>query len=216
MTRNMQRESERGRHAVDARAPQLVAFIPVKSLQQGKSRLSDLLELSDRIQVTYDTLRRIVHVLKDVPRVKDVVIITRDERVEEWAREWGLRMMRERQPGLNEALREARQRFARSDSILVLPADLVAVCAEDIEAMIELSHSSERSVVIAPDRHGNGTNALMLKPPDAIDFAFGADSALRHAQFAHEAGIVPAWYRSDSISLDLDRPEDVALYDGQW
>jgi 2-phospho-L-lactate guanylyltransferase len=197
-------------------APDLVALIPVKSLEHGKSRLSDLLEPSDRMQVTYDSLRRIIYVLRDVPRVQDIIIITRDGQVAEWAGEWDVQSIRERQPGLNEALREARDRSAWSGSILVLPADLVAVCAEDIEAMIDLSRLSERSVVIAPDRRGNGTNALLLKPPHVIDFAFGADSAIRHAQLAEEAGVAPAWYRSESISLDLDLPEDVTLYDGQW
>lgn len=194
----------------------VTALIPVKALQRGKSRLSDQLDLANRIQLTHDSLRRVVHVLHSVPRVERIVVISRDEQVAEWARDWHAVHLREQHLGLNAALREARAQFAHAQAILVVPSDLAAVSAVDISAMVAAAANDRPCVVIAPDRHGQGTNALLLRPPNVIDFDFGAGSAQRHAARARDRDVEPIWYRSDSISLDLDSPEDLDLYWDQW
>lgn len=195
----------------------VTALIPVKLLIRGKSRLSDQLDLSRRIELTHDSLRRVVRTLQSVPDVSDIVIISRDADVAKWAAYWRVGHMRERRRGLNAALREARARYAHASAILVLPSDLAALSVTDVQGMLTAARQAgERCVVIAPDRHGRGTNALLLKPPDAIDFAFGPNSALRHARRAIAQEIQPIWFRSDSICLDLDSPDDLNLYLVQW
>jgi 2-phospho-L-lactate guanylyltransferase len=196
----------------------VTALIPVKALERGKSRLRERLDLDDRIRLTRDSLRRVVHVLQSTPRIGEIVIITRDEQVAEWARWWRVSCLREQHRGLNAALREAREQHADVQAILVLPSDLVAVSTADVEVILDLAEREPETacVVIAPDRRSHGTNALLLKPPDAIEFDFGANSAERHAALATAKGIQPLWYRSDSISLDLDVPEDLELYWDQW
>jgi 2-phospho-L-lactate guanylyltransferase len=66
------------------------------------------------------------------------------------------------------------------------------------------------SVVLAPDRHGRGTNALLLDPPDVIDPAFGGDSRAGHAWLASsaEAAFVEV---PDVLGLDVDTPDDLLL-----
>jgi 2-phospho-L-lactate guanylyltransferase len=62
--------------------------------------------------------------------------------------------------------------------------------------------------VLVPDRHGRGTNALLLEPPTAIPFAFGGDSRSAHASLAASVGA--AYLELDGpLALDLDTPEDV-------
>ncbi|MXX27279.1 MAG: 2-phospho-L-lactate guanylyltransferase, partial [Caldilineaceae bacterium SB0668_bin_21] len=56
-----------------------------------------------------------------------------------------------------------------------------------------------------------GTNALMLQPPQAIPFAFGRDSFLRHQRLAAQAGIPVHVVESDSLLFDIDLPEDYRL-----
>jgi len=195
----------------------VAAFIPVKPLTKVKSRLSGHLDLSRRIQLTHDSLRHVVHVLKSVSQIDPIVIISRDPQVANWANDLGVAHLREHGHGLNAALREARARYVHAPAILVIPSDLVALSSADVQGLLaQAAGSSERCVVIAPDRHGHGTNALLLRPPDVIDFEFGPRSAERHAQRALAAGVQPRWFHSDSICLDLDSPDDLALYLDQW
>jgi 2-phospho-L-lactate guanylyltransferase len=67
------------------------------------------------------------------------------------------------------------------------------------------------TVVIAPCRHGTGTNALLILPPGLIPFAFGPDSFAAHCAAARAAGVEPVIYRSATIALDLDTPEDLEI-----
>lgn len=197
-------------------SPFVTTFIPVKSLALGKSRLSDTLDLERRIQLTRESLRRVVHVLQNAHGIAEIVLISVDEAVAEWAELWRVTFLREEQHGLNEALRQARRHFAHAPAILILHSDLVAVSVTDIEAMIALCDGAQAGVVIAPDRHGHGTNALLLKPPAVIDFAFGPNSAQRHVAHAEAQDIQPVIFHSQSISLDLDSPDDLDLYWEQW
>jgi 2-phospho-L-lactate guanylyltransferase len=197
-------------------SPLVTALIPVKSLALGKSRLSSTLDLNRRMQLTYESLRRVVHVLQNTHGIADIVVISVDEEVAEWAALWRVTFLREERRGLNEALQQARLHFAQAPAILILHSDLVAVSVNDVESMIAASALNTSSVVIAPDRHGHGTNALLLKPPHVIDFAFGPDSAQRHIAQAEATGIQPTLFHSESISLDLDSPDDLELYWDQW
>ena len=69
-----------------------------------------------------------------------------------------------------------------------------------------------RQVVVAPDRREEGTNALLVKPPGLIEFAFGVGSFARHLRLAAQAGAHVREYRSPTLALDVDLPEDLELY----
>jgi 2-phospho-L-lactate guanylyltransferase len=73
------------------------------------------------------------------------------------------------------------------------------------------TRTSAREVVIVPDRHGSGTNGLLLSPPDAICPSFGADSRARHERLASEAGVSWRIERPSSLLLDIDTGEDLAV-----
>jgi len=66
-------------------------------------------------------------------------------------------------------------------------------------------------VVIIPDRHGTGTNGLMLAPPDAILPSFGPDSFERHSELARAAGVSCRVERPPSLLLDIDTGSDLAV-----
>jgi 2-phospho-L-lactate guanylyltransferase len=66
-------------------------------------------------------------------------------------------------------------------------------------------------VLIVPDHHATGTNALVLTPPDVFVPAFGPDSCARHVSRARASGISFALERLESISIDLDTPQDFSL-----
>jgi 2-phospho-L-lactate guanylyltransferase len=119
----------------------------------------------------------------------------------------------ERAPGLNAAIEAARSlAVARGASaILVLPADLPSVSATAVDDIVERGSvltAPDAIVVLVPDRHGTGTNALLVSPPDAIDPAFGVGSRAQHAR---RADVARARYEEidGPLSLDLDTPADL-------
>ena len=65
------------------------------------------------------------------------------------------------------------------------------------------------SVVIVPDRHGTGTNALLLAPPTVMAPAFGEGSFERHNALARAAGVEPRVAHVRSLGLDVDTPDDL-------
>jgi 2-phospho-L-lactate guanylyltransferase len=70
-------------------------------------------------------------------------------------------------------------------------------------------HHEPPTVLIVPDRHGTGTNALLLQPPDAMKPSFGPGSHDRHHRHASAIGITAHTVEVPSLALDLDTPEDL-------
>jgi 2-phospho-L-lactate guanylyltransferase len=79
----------------------------------------------------------------------------------------------------------------------------------DVPGLVQAAH--QPSVTIAPDRHGQGTNALLLRPPGAIQFAFGPHSYTRHLALASETGAATIVHNDTRFAIDLDTPEDLDL-----
>jgi 2-phospho-L-lactate guanylyltransferase len=95
-------------------------------------------------------------------------------------------------------------------AVLVLPADLPLLAREDLQSLI--AHAQNPPVVaIAPDRHQQGTNALLIAPPGLIEYEFGPGSFARHVAQARAAGARVEICLLPSLALDLDAPDDLAL-----
>ncbi len=206
--------ADRDARARDARARDVViAIIPVGSLDGAKSRLGAVLDAEERHALAVSLARRAFAAAVAAPSIADVFVITPDDEVRAIALELGARPIRQRTSGLNDGLREARAEAlaAGADAILILPIDLPRITPEDIEAVVApLQLGARPMVVIVPDRHGRGTNALVLAPPDAIDVCFGGDSRSAHAGAAVAAG-ARLVELGGPIRLDLDTPDDLVL-----
>ncbi len=198
-------------------ADSLIALIPVKALAQAKTRLQAYLDGAQRVQLMHDTLRHTIRALQASGVVTRVVLVSQDPQVARWARDWQVEIVSEQVQtvGLNAALEEARQAICDStQALLIVPGDMAWLEAEDVREMAQQAADIAGPVVlIAPDRHERGTNALLLRPPCVIDFAFGLDSAQQHAARAQLAGAALVWYRSSSLSLDVDELSDLHLYE---
>lgn len=191
----------------------LWAIVPVKPLRRGKSRLSGTLSEDERAQLNQRLLERTLKTLGELKEVEQVLVISRDPSALAIAREHGARTVREEgQPQLNAALKRATvvAKVYATRGVLVLPADLPLITREDIQTLIE--HSEQPPVVvIAPDRHQKGTNALLISPAGLIEYDFGPDSFQRHCERARKAGARLEIVELPSLGLDLDLPEDLAL-----
>jgi 2-phospho-L-lactate/phosphoenolpyruvate guanylyltransferase len=191
------------------------AIIPVKPLNRAKSRLSQVLTPEQRYQLAETMLRHVLGVIQSVPQVLGTLVISRDNKALAIAREYGARTVQESgAPELNTALMRATQVVARwkGSAVLILPADLPLLSGEDIVSMIHLSGRSSPSVVLATDQHEDGTNAMFVRPPGLIEYAYGTGSYARHKQFAQDAGADIHVYHSERLLLDIDVPADLQSY----
>jgi 2-phospho-L-lactate guanylyltransferase len=191
----------------------LWAIVPVKPLRRGKSRLSGALSEDERTELNRMLLEHTLTTLSELREVEQVLVVSRDPNALKIAHNHGARTVREDgQPHLNTALTRASviaQVYA-TGGVLVLPADLPLVTREDILALLDRAVRPP-VVVIAPDRHGKGTNALLISPPGLINFDFGENSFMRHCERAKAAGARLEVVELPTLGLDLDLPEDLEL-----
>ncbi|MDI3341661.1 MAG: 2-phospho-L-lactate guanylyltransferase [Sphaerobacter sp.] len=187
-----------------------IAVVPVQRLGTAKSRLAGHLSPDERRALVLTLLDRAVGALQAATAVDQVIVVSPDEVVLQRAAARGATALRQPDEGLNAAVRLGRAAALRrgADTLLVLLGDLPRITAADIDAL--LAELPDRGVVLAPDRHGRGTNAAALRPPDAIEPAFGDDSLARHRARAAARGLVVREFHAPGIGLDVDTPADLA------
>jgi len=191
----------------------LWAIIPVKPLRMGKSRLSAVLSDSERESLNRHLLVNTLDTLKLVPEIEHMLVISRDPGALALAREHGARTVREAgAPLLNVALTRATivAKSYATRGVLIIPADLPLLTPEDVRTLI--AHGDHPPVVaVAPDRHRQGTNALLVCPIGLIDYDFGPGSFQRHCERSRRAGARVEIVDLPSLALDVDIPEDLDL-----
>jgi len=189
------------------------AIVPVKPLRRGKSRLSGTLSEDERAHLNETLLQHTLQTLVDQKEIEQVLVVSRDPHALTIARNYGARTVREDgEPHLNTALKRATivaQVYA-TRGVLVLPADLPLLTRDDILALVERA-TNPPVVVIAPDRHGKGTNALLMSPAGLIEYDFGPGSFQRHCERTKNVGARLEIVNLPSLELDLDLPEDLEL-----
>ena len=189
------------------------AIVPVKPLRRGKSRLAGTLSEDERAELNQALLQHTLSTLTDIKELEQVLVISRDPHALTIARQYGARTVREDgQPELNTALTRATvvAKVHATRGVLILPADLPLISREDVLTLIEKA-ADPPVVVIAPDRHGKGTNALLISPSGLIQYDFGENSFQRHCELARQAGARLEIVDLPSLGLDLDLPEDLEI-----
>ena len=191
----------------------LWAIVPVKPLRRGKSRLAGTLTEDERTALNQELLEHTLKVLSSLKELAQVLVVSRDPQALTIARNHGAKTVQEDgQPHLNTALARATV-MAQVHSIrgiLVLPADLPLLTPDDVRVLIDRAVKPP-VVVIAPDRHGKGTNALLMVPAGQIEYDFGEGSFHRHCARAKESGARLEIVELPSLGLDLDLPEDLEM-----
>ena len=191
----------------------LWAIVPVKPLRRGKSRLSGVLGLEARTALNHYLLSNTLETLAAVPEIEYSLVVSRDPEALTIAREYGARTVQEQgSPQLNVALTRATM-VALSHSVqgvIIVPADLPLLTADDIHEVVRRGVNPP-VVVITPDRHHQGTNALLISPPGLINYEYGPGSFQRHCVQAQKAGARLEVCERGAVALDIDLPEDLEL-----
>jgi len=189
------------------------AIVPVGTLTGAKSRLGEVLDAEERLDLTVRLLRATIAATTGSDRIAETLVVTPDDAVRRVATDAGARAIRQRETGLNRGIDLGREEAvaAGADAVLILPIDLPEVSTQAVDDVVaSLDRPRRPLVAIVADRHGRGTNALLLAPPKAIDTCFGGDSRAAHVGAAREAG-AELVELDGPLRLDLDTPEDLLL-----
>lgn len=188
----------------------MFTIIPAKPFDQSKTRLASVLSLKQRRELSRHLLQRTIDLAR---QVSEVVVVSRDATARRLAKQAGAWALVECNRGLNQALQQAAAwvTVQGGEAALILPGDLPLLQLSDLTGMMRAGQQTP-AVVIAPCHCLDGTNALLLRPPGLIKFAFGPGSFARHRQAAQAMGLAPIIYHSPTIALDLDLPEDLTAW----
>ena len=198
------------------------AVVPIRGLRTAKTRLSPGLDPAERLALVTEMLRRTLVATRDAESIDGTVVVTLDPAVAGIATAHRAVGLVDILPGLNEAIRAARSLAVSRDAsaVLILPADLPSVTADGIDAIVGEARAAAAGadggagarglVAVVPDRHREGTNALLVAPADLINPDFGPGSLAAHRAAATAAG---ASYLEigGPLTLDVDTPADLLL-----
>jgi 2-phospho-L-lactate guanylyltransferase len=190
-----------------------IAIVPIKALTATKTRLAGALDPPARAALTLRVLGGVLAAL-DTPEIATRLVVTPDAAVLRAARAAGATGLRQGGEGLNEGLAQARAwaLAAGTEAILIVLGDLPLLGRGDVTALLALA-DRPNVAVFAPDRHGTGTNALLLRPPDGLPFAFGLGSLARYRAAARARALLSRSYDAPGTALDIDTPADLAELD---
>lgn len=209
------------------------AILPVKSFARAKQRLGASVADQLRLELAHAMVADVLAALAQTPAIERAIVVTRESSVAEAARADGALVVEDAAEdgqsaavalGVRRALAEGMQR------VLCVPGDCPALDPVELQSLLggHWGHGGqaarrervlggggavmgEAEVVIVPDRHGTGTNGLLLTPADAIAASFGPDSCERHRALALAAGVACRTAQPPSLLLDIDTGADLAV-----
>jgi 2-phospho-L-lactate/phosphoenolpyruvate guanylyltransferase len=186
-----------------------IAILPVKTFTAAKQRLADKLGAGSRQALAQAMFSDVLSSLRHVDGLDAVAVVTADRVAETAALGERVQVLRDtEQTGQSHAatigIRYAQA--AEYERVLLVPGDTPLLDAAEVASLL----AAAGPIAIVPDRHGTGTNALVLAPPDAIEPSFGPGSFERHVRAAQASGLGYTIERVASLMFDVDTPEDLA------
>jgi 2-phospho-L-lactate/phosphoenolpyruvate guanylyltransferase len=200
------------------------AILPVKRFARAKRRLGESVADRLRVELAGAMVADVLLALAQTRSIDRTIVVTGEESVAAAAREQGALVL----PDADEEGQSAAVTFGIRaalaqglDRALCIPGDCPALEPAELESLLAPARGRYRAggrgaelfepeLVIVPDRHGTGTNGLLLTPPDVIAPSFGADSCERHRALALAAGVGCRIERPASLLLDIDTGADLA------
>ena len=192
------------------------AILPVKRFDRAKSRLGASVAETLRGQLARAMVADVLRALADTATIERTIVVTCEPSLAQTAREHGAQLLPDgdelsQSDAVTQGVRSAlADGFERA---LCIPGDCPALDPVELEALLAANgpgSDGAAQVVIVPDRHGTGTNGLLLTPPDAISPSFGPGSCERHRGLALAAGMSWRVERPPSLLLDIDTGADLA------
>jgi 2-phospho-L-lactate guanylyltransferase len=190
------------------------AILPVKSFDRAKQRLGRTLADPLRLALARAMVADVLVALDRTSSIECTIVVTRELEAQRTALSGGAIVVAdtgEQGQSAAASLGVARALAEGFDRVLCVPGDCPALHPEELERMLANHDLDRAGVIVLPDRHGTGTNGLLLCPPDAIEPSFGPDSCERHLALARAAGQRCRVESLGSLLLDIDTGADLAV-----
>jgi 2-phospho-L-lactate guanylyltransferase len=193
-----------------------LAILPIKSFDQAKERLGEDLDPATRRVLAEAMFSDVLVALRRSTLIDRVLVVSRDHGAQRIAAGYGAMVLDDDEQGHNAAATVGVQRALElgADRVLLVPGDCPLLDPAELDELVSAA-AGERSVLIVPDRHGTGTNALLLSPPDALAPSFGPGSCRRHEARARAAGLEVQTVPVQSLALDVDTLDDLAAVEAE-
>jgi 2-phospho-L-lactate/phosphoenolpyruvate guanylyltransferase len=186
------------------------AILPVKSFDAAKQRLASSLASGSREALAEAMFQDVLASLRKVKGLERIVVVASEPTVELATDDQVVVIEDDARAGQSQATLAGIRWAVTSgfERALLVPADTPLLAPAEID---ELLANAPEAVVIVPDRHGTGTNALLLRPPTVTEPSFGPDSLQRHVAAAEAAGVAHRVERVASLIFDVDTSDDLAV-----
>jgi 2-phospho-L-lactate guanylyltransferase len=193
-----------------------IAILPLKTLDQAKQRLAAEMDASPRRALVEAMFSDTLIALRRATSIDRTLVVTADHGAQRIAAGYGAEVIEDDDQGHSAAAMRgiARALELRAQRALLVPGDCPLLDPSEIDGLVGRRASSP-SVLIVPDRHGTGTNALLITPPGVFEPSFGEGSHDRHRELARAAGVVAETVAVPTLGLDLDTPEDMAAIEAR-
>ncbi len=189
-----------------------LAVLPVKSFSLAKQRLAEELQPGPRKALAEAMFADVLTALRRSASVDQILVVTGDISAQRLAGSHGVDVLDDDEERGQSAAAEVGIRRAVElghDRVLLVPGDTPALVPADLDRLVGRARGATPDAVIVPDRHGSGTNALLLTPPRAIAPAFGPESLERHVAAARDGNVAHDVIEVESLGLDVDTPADL-------
>jgi len=191
----------------------IYAVVPVKEFARAKERLASALSRAAREALARAMLEDVLSALQAVRELAGILIVTADPAAMVVAQRYGAEVLSEgARDSHTAAVRTAGALLTRRNAaMLTVPGDIPLVTPPDIRDLIA-ARGAAPSFTIVPARDDQGSNAILCSPADAVPLRFGANSFFPHLATARAKGIEPRIIRLPHIELDVDTPDDLAMF----
>ena len=193
-----------------ATGSEAVAVLPVKRFDAAKRRLGAGIEEARRRELVAAMLRDVLAAVGRARLIHHTIVVSGEPAARELARAADAEVVDDPSDRGHPEAALIGIEAAKADiasCVVLVPGDCPLLDPRDLDRL--LTAVPNPYVAVVPDRHGSGTNALLLQPPDAIRPAFGEGSCERHLRAARAAGLPHGVERLGSLALDLDTPADI-------
>lgn len=186
-------------------------LVPVKELTRSKQRLAGVLDTGERKGLVLAMLQDVLTAIREAAVFDGVLVVSRSRDVQALAANFSAEIFADpRDSNHSRAVTEANWYLVarhRAQSSLAISGDIPCITAKDIRQVV----ACHDRLTLVPNTTGEGTNAILASPPNAILSDFGGPSFRRHVSSAAAAGLTPSVVRNENIAFDIDKPRDLEL-----